>query len=324
MEKKSKIFVTGHRGLVGSAMVRYLKAQGYIDVVTVNREGCDLRNSDDVDKYFRYVRPEYVFCAAGRVGGIFYNDTYPADFLYDNGMIALNVLRSCKDYGVRKVLYLGSSCIYPRGAQQPMPEEILFSGKLEPTNIGYSMAKLCGVELCILLRKQYNVDAISVLPTNLYGQNDNYDLNNSHVIPGMIRRIHEAKVRKDPVVELWGTGRPRREFMYVDDLADACLFLMLHYSDGEPINAGSGIEVTISELARTVADVVEYKGEIRFDTNKLDGMMRKLLDSSKIRELGWEAKVKLRDGIRAAYADFVAGGGRNSGIEKEEKTYVEY
>ena len=287
MEKDSKIYVAGHRGMVGSAIVRKLEQEGYHNIVTRTSKELDLRRQDAVEQFFAKEKPDYVFLAAAKVGGIMANNTYPADFMYDNMILEMNVIKSAFDNKVKKLMFLGSSCIYPRMAPQPMPESCLLTSELEQTNEAYALAKISGLKYCTYLNRQYGTDYISVMPTNLYGPNDNYHPKNSHVLPAMIRRFHEAKVSGAPTVTVWGTGTPLREFLYVDDLADACLYLMNTYSGDETVNLGTGKEVTIAELARIVKKVIGYEGEIVFDTTKPDGTPRKLLDVSKLCGLGW-------------------------------------
>ena len=290
--------------MVGSALVRRLGLEG-CEILTVKRPDFDLRRCEQVDKWMAMMRPDAVFLAAGKVGGIHANSTYPADFIADNLAIALNVIHGAHECGVQKLLFLGSSCIYPRLAPQPITEEALLSGPLEPTNQWYAIAKIAGIKLCEAYRLQHGADFISVMPTNLYGPGDNYHPENSHVPAGLIRRFHEAKVAADPSVTVWGTGSPRREFLAVDDLADACVFLMKHYSDAGFLNIGSGEEITIADFALLIAKVVGYRGRITFDSSRPDGMPRKLLDVSKITSLGWRAKTPLEDGLRQMYADFL-------------------
>ncbi|RHP35164.1 GDP-L-fucose synthase [Lachnotalea sp. AF33-28] len=305
MEKDSKIYVAGHRGMVGSAIVRKLEQEGYHNIVTRTSKELDLRRQDAVEQFFAKEKPDYVFLAAAKVGGIMANNTYPADFMYDNMILEMNVIKSAFDNKVKKLMFLGSSCIYPRMAPQPMPESCLLTSELEQTNEAYALAKISGLKYCTYLNRQYGTDYISVMPTNLYGPNDNYHPKNSHVLPAMIRRFHEAKVSGAPTVTVWGTGTPLREFLYVDDLADACLYLMNTYSGDETVNLGTGKEVTIAELARIVKKVIGYEGEIVFDTTKPDGTPRKLLDVSKLCGLGWTYRTELEEGIALAYDDFL-------------------
>jgi GDP-L-fucose synthase len=301
MEKSSKIYVAGHRGMVGSAIVRKLNSEGYTNLVLRTSAELDLRNQNQVESFFATEKPEYVFLAAAKVGGIMANNTYRADFLYDNLMIESNVIHQSYVYKVKKLLFLGSSCIYPKLAPQPLKEEYLLSGFLEETNEPYAIAKIAGIKLCESYRRQYGCDFISAMPTNLYGPNDNYDLEKSHVIPALIRKFHEAKISQQPTVEVWGSGTPLREFMHVDDLADACLFLMNHYSEDEFINIGSGQELTISELAELMKKVIGVNTELKFDTSKPDGTPRKFMSTSKIRRLGWSPKISLENGIETVY-----------------------
>ncbi|MGE0392005.1 MAG: GDP-L-fucose synthase family protein [Vicinamibacterales bacterium] len=308
MERASRIFVSGHRGLVGSAVVRRLNAEGYSSLLTATRDRLDLRNQAAVDDWFRVNRPEYVFLVAGTVGGILANSTRPAEFIYDNMMIHATVVHAAYQHGVRKLLYLGSSCIYPREAPQPMAEEALLTGLLEPTNEPYAVAKIAGIKICEAYRRQYGCDFISAMPTNLYGPGDNFDLTASHVVPALIRKCHEAKEKGAGTVTIWGTGRPRREFLHVDDLADACVFLMQQYSDRPHINVGTGEDVSIAELAALVRDVVYPGAALDFDTSKPDGAPRKLLDVSRIHRLGWRHRVDLPDGIRSTYRWFLEHG----------------
>ncbi len=305
MEKSAKIYVAGHRGMVGSAIVRCLQAQGYENIVTRTSKELDLRRQDQVEKFFAEEKPDYVFLAAAKVGGIMANSKHPADFMYDNMILEMNVIKAAYDNQVKKLMFLGSSCIYPRMAPQPMPESCLLTSALEQTNEAYALAKISGLKYCEYLNRQYNTDYISVMPTNLYGPNDNYHPEHSHVLPALIRRFHEAKEAGLPSVTIWGTGTPLREFLYVDDLADACVYLMNTYSGNETVNLGTGKELTIKELAETVKRVVGYEGTIEFDTSKPDGTPRKLLDVSKLEKLGWKYKTELEDGIRLAYDDFL-------------------
>ena len=305
MEKSAKIFVAGHRGLVGSAIVRTLKAQGYENILTRTHSELDLTNQAEVDDLFNKERPDYVFLAAAKVGGIFANNTYPAEFAFSNMQIQCNIVHSAWKYKLKKLLFLGSSCIYPKFAPQPMRESALLSGPLEETNKAYALAKIAGIIMCQSYNRQYGTNFISVMPTNLYGPNDNYHPENSHVLPALIRRFHEAKVSNAPSVTIWGTGSALREFLYSDDLADACVFLMNNYNDDEIVNIGYGEEISIKNLALTVKEAVGYKGQIRFDTSKPDGTPRKLLDCSKLNGLGWKPKVGLEEGLRLAYGDFV-------------------
>jgi GDP-L-fucose synthase len=306
MDKNSKLFVAGHRGMVGSAIVRQLEAAGYTSIVTRSSRELDLRDQRAVRQFFDEERPEYVFLAAAKVGGIVANNTYRADFLYDNLMIEANLIHSAYETGVRKLMFLGSSCIYPKLAPQPLKEEYLLTGELEPTNEPYAIAKIAGIKLCEAYRDQHGADFISVMPTNLYGYNDNYHPTNSHVLPALIRRFHEAKETGAEAVTIWGTGSPRREFLFADDLAAACLFLMETYSGRELVNVGTGEDVSIRELAGLVKEAVGYGGELVFDTSKPDGTPRKLMDVTKLHALGWRHTTELREGIALAYADFLS------------------
>ncbi|MDE5903642.1 MAG: GDP-L-fucose synthase [Muribaculaceae bacterium] len=305
MEKNAKIYVAGHRGMVGSAIVRELERQGYHNIITRTHAELDLTDQLAVRRFFEAERPEYVFLAAAKVGGIAANAGALADFMYDNMMLEMNVIHSAWRNGCRKLQFLGSSCIYPRMAPQPMPESCLLTSELEKTNEAYALAKISGLKYCEYLNRQYGTDFISVMPTNLYGPNDNYHPTHSHVLPAMIRRFHEAKERGDAEVVCWGDGSPLREFLYVDDLANLCVFLMQHYSGNETVNAGTGKELTIRELAELVAATVGYEGRIVWDTTKPNGTPRKLLDVSKATALGWRYRTELADGIRLAYADFL-------------------
>jgi GDP-L-fucose synthase len=297
----ARIYVAGHTGLVGSALLRRLRAAGHGSLLTPTRSQLDLTLADQVNEFFREERPEYVFLAAARVGGIMANSTYPVEFLRENLLIQLNVLHAAAEVGVERLLFLGSSCIYPKHAPQPMKEEHLLTGPLEPTNEPYAIAKIAGIKLCQAYARQHGADFISVMPTNLYGPGDNFDLQTSHVLPALLRKFHEAKEEGHQEVEIWGTGRPRREFMHVDDLADACLFLLQHPAPPDLINVGIGRDISIRELAELIQEVVGYRGRLRFDSTKPDGTPRKLLDVSAISRLGWTAQVPLRDGIEATY-----------------------
>lgn len=305
MDKNATIYVAGHTGMVGSAIVRELKRQGYKNLILRTHKELDLICQPEVESFFKQERPEYVFHPAGKVGGIVANSTAIADFMYENMMMEMNVIHAAWKNGVKKLEFLGSSCIYPKFAPQPMPESCLLTSSLEPTNEGYALAKISGLKYCEYLNRQYHTDFISVMPTNLYGPNDNYHPEHSHVIPGLIRRFHEAKENNSPFVACWGDGSPLREFLYVDDLANLCVFLMNHYSENETVNAGTGKEVTIKELSELVAKVIGYKGEIRWDTSKPNGTPRKLLDVSKATNLGWTYKTDLEEGIRLSYKDFL-------------------
>lgn len=305
MEKNSKIYVAGHHGMVGSAIVRELKKQGYENIVTRTHAELDLTVQAAVDEFFETERPEYVFLAAAKVGGIMANSQAPADFMYQNMMLEMNVINAAWRYGVKKLEFLGSSCIYPRLAPQPMPESCLLTSSLEQTNEAYALAKISGLKYCEYLNRQYGTDFISVMPTNLYGPNDNYHPENSHVLPALIRRFHEAKISCSMSVTCWGDGSPLREFLYVDDLANLCVFLMNHYSGNETVNAGTGKEISIKALTELVADTVGFNGEIHWDKTKPNGTPRKLLDVSKARSLGWRHTTELSDGIKLAYLDFL-------------------
>ncbi|BCT91745.1 GDP-L-fucose synthase [Lysobacter helvus] len=298
------IYVAGHRGLVGASIVRHLRASGVDDLVLRTHAELDLTDQPAVEAFFAEHRPRQVYLAAAKVGGILANDTYPADFLRENLAIQTNVIHSAWKHGARKLLFLGSSCIYPKLAPQPLHEDALLTGPLEPTNEAYAIAKIAGLKMCQAYRKQHGFDAIVAMPTNLYGPGDNYHPQNSHVVPGLLRRFHEAREANAPEVVVWGTGTPLRELLYADDLADALVLLMDRYSDAQMVNVGSGDEVSIAELAHLVADVVGYTGQIRFDTSKPDGTPRKLLDSSRLAALGWRRRVPLRDGLALAYADW--------------------
>ena len=302
MEKDAKIYVAGHNGLVGRAIVRRLEQSDYRTIITRTFSELDLRNQQAVNDFFNIERPEYVFLAAAKVGGILANATYPASFLHDNLAIALNVIDAAYRYGVKKLLFLGSSCIYPRDCAQPIKEEYLLTSELEQTNEPYAIAKIAGLKLCEAYNRQYGTDFISCMPTNLYGPYDNFDLNNSHVLPALIRKFSEAKRRNDSTVTVWGTGTPFREFLYVDDLADACLFLMNRYSGNETINIGTGKDITIGDVAKIIQQEVGYRGAIQFDISKPDGTPRKLLEVSKLAELGWHAPTTLKNGIRKTVA----------------------
>jgi GDP-L-fucose synthase len=301
MEKRSKIYVAGSTGMVGSAIVRRLKADGFTNLLLTSSSAVDLRDQKQVTDFFKSEKPEYVFLAAAKVGGILANDTYRAEFLYDNLMIESNVIHQSYVNKVNKLLFLGSSCIYPKLAPQPLKEDYLLSGYLENTNEPYAIAKIAGIKLIENYRHQYGCDFISAMPTNLYGPNDNYDLKSSHVIPALVRKFHEAKLNRLPSVEVWGTGNPRREFMHVDDLADACLFLMKHYSEAQFVNIGTGEDLTIRELAMLIQSITGYQGEIVFDTTKPEGTPRKLMDVTKLSGLGWRYKIKLEDGLKKVF-----------------------
>ena len=305
MNKDAKIYVAGHRGMVGSAIIRELERQGYTHIITRNHSELDLCRQEAVERFFQEEKPEYVFLAAAKVGGILANQSALADFMYDNMMLEMNVIHEAWKNGCKKLLFLGSSCIYPRLAPQPMPESCLLTGELEKTNEAYALAKISGLKYCEFLNKQYGTDYISVMPTNLYGPNDNYHPTHSHVLPALIRRFHEAKDQGLNTVTCWGDGSPLREFLYVDDLANLCVFLMNHYSGDETVNAGTGKELSIKELTEMVAQVVGYQGKILWDTSKPNGTPRKLLDVSKAEKLGWKYKTELKEGIQLAYNDFL-------------------
>lgn len=305
MNLDAKIYVAGHRGLVGSAIVRNLEAKGYKNIIYRTHKELDLTNQEAVRTFFEEEKPEYVFLAAAKVGGIHANNTYPADFIYDNLMIQNNVIKAGHDFKVKKLLFLGSTCIYPKMAPQPIKEEYLLTGSLEETNEAYAVAKIAGLEMCKFFKRQYGDNFISCMPTNLYGPNDNFDLKNSHVLPALIRKFHEAKVNNSEAVEVWGTGTPLREFLYVDDMADACVFLMENYDGEQHVNIGTGEEVSIRELAETVKEVVGFDGELVFNTEMPDGTPRKLTTVDKLHGLGWKHKVSLDKGIRLAYNWFL-------------------
>jgi GDP-L-fucose synthase len=303
MEKQSKIYVAGHRGMVGSAIVRKLQEEGYENLVLRTSTELDLRNQQEVEKFFKEQKPDYVFLAAAKVGGIVANNTYRAEFLYDNLMIEANIINSAYLHSVTKLLFLGSSCIYPKFAEQPIKEEYLLTGILEHTNEPYAIAKIAGLKLCDAYRNQYGCNFISAMPTNLYGPNDNYDLNNSHVLPALLRKMIVAKRKGQALVEIWGSGKPMREFLHVDDLAEACLFLMHHYNEEGLVNVGSGTDITIYDLAHLIKNITGFKGELVFNAEKPDGTPRKLMDSSKIHKLGWKAKIELHNGIENVYSE---------------------
>ena len=305
MNLDAKIYVAGHRGLVGSAIVRNLEAKGYKNIIYRTHKELDLTNQEAVRVFFEQEKPEYVFLAAAKVGGIHANNTYPADFIYDNLMIQNNVIKAAHDFEVKKLLFLGSTCIYPKMAPQPIKEEYLLTGSLEETNEAYAVAKIAGLEMCKFFKRQYGDNFISCMPTNLYGPNDNFDLKSSHVLPALIRKFHEAKVNGSDTVEVWGTGTPLREFIYVDDMADACVFLMENYDGEQHVNIGTGEEVSIRQLAETVKEVVGFEGELVFNTDMPDGTPRKLTTVDKLQGLGWKHKVSLNEGIRLAYEWFL-------------------
>ncbi len=305
MDKNGKIYVAGHKGMVGSAIVRALEKNGYTNIVTRSHKELDLTRQDQVEEFFAKEKPDYVFLAAAKVGGIIANNEHPADFMYDNMILEMNVIHAAWKNNCKKLMFLGSSCIYPRMAPQPMPESCLLTSALEQTNEAYALAKISGLKYCEYLNRQYGTDYISVMPTNLYGPNDNYHPQHSHVLPALIRRFHEAKESGAESVVCWGTGAPLREFLYVDDLADACVYLMNTYSGDETVNLGTGKELTIKELTELVAKVIGYHGEIKWDPTKPDGTPRKLLDVSKLTNLGWKYKTELEEGIRLSYEDFL-------------------
>ena len=303
MVKTSKIYIAGHRGMVGSAIYRRLKKEGFANFVFRTSDELDLRNQQAVADFFEKEKPEYVFLAAAKVGGILANNTYRAEFLYDNLMIQLNVIENSYRQGAKKLLFLGSSCIYPKLAPQPLKEEYLLTGLLEHTNEPYAIAKIAGIKMCDAYRSQYGCNFISVMPTNLYGPNDNYDLNSSHVLPALLRKFHEAKTQDQPEVIVWGSGTPRREFLHADDMADACVFLMKNYNEEGLINIGVGEDLSIKELAEMVKEITGYKGKIVFDTSKPDGTPRKLMDVSKLSAIGWRASISLKEGITQVYKE---------------------
>ena len=301
MNKDSKIFVAGHRGMVGSAIVRNLKSKGFTNLILKTSSELDLRNQKEVDSFFNLNKPEFVFLAAAKVGGINANNIYRGEFLYDNLIIELNVIESARVYGVKKLLFLGSSCIYPSNAPQPLKEEYLLSGYLESTNEPYAIAKIAGIKLCESYYRQYGCNFISAMPTNLFGPNDNYDLEKSHVLPALIRKFHEATANNLPLVIVWGSGKPFREFLHVDDLADACFLLMEKYDEIQFVNIGYGEDISIKDLATLISQITGFKGEIIYDTTRPDGTVRKLMDSSKMNQLGWSPKIALKDGISKTY-----------------------
>lgn len=305
MEKNAKIYVAGHNGMVGSAIIRKLKKEGYNNLIYRTSKELDLKNQIAVNEFFNIEKPEYVIVAAAKVGGILANNTQKADFLYDNLMIEANVIHAAFVNKVKKLLFLGSSCIYPKASQQPIKEEYLLTGHLEPTNDAYAIAKITGIKLCEAYRAQHGCNFISAMPTNLYGPNDNYNLKSSHVLPALIRKFYDAKENAQEYVEIWGTGKPRREFLHVDDLAEACFYLMINYNEAETINVGTGNDVSIKELAELIKDTICYKGELIFNTEMPDGMFRKLLDVSKINNHGWKHKTELAEGIKITIQDFI-------------------
>jgi GDP-L-fucose synthase len=305
MEKNARIYVAGHRGMVGSALVRKLQTQGHSKLLVRTSAEMDLRNQAAVDQFFENEQPEYVFLAAAKVGGIYANNTYRADFLYENLMLEANIIHAAYKHGVKKLLFLGSSCIYPKLAAQPLREESLLTGLLEDTNEPYAIAKIAGIKMCEAYRDQYGCNFISAMPTNLYGPNDNYDLNNSHVLPALIRKFHSAKINGEAAVECWGTGAPLREFLHVDDLAEACYHLMLNYNEKLFVNVGSGVDLSIKALAEMIQGIVGFDGEINWNTDKPDGTPRKLMDVSRIHSFGWKHRIQLQQGVESVYADFI-------------------
>ena len=304
MEKQDKIYIAGHRGMVGSAINRRLVSAGFTNLIYKTSDELDLRNQQDVHVFFEKEKPAYVFLAAAKVGGIMANDTFRADFLYENLMIESNIMHSAWKSGVKKLMFLGSSCIYPRMAPQPLKEEYLLTGLLEHTNEPYAIAKIAGIKLCDAFRAQYGCNYISVMPTNLYGPNDNYDLKNSHVLPALIKKFHEGKIRNEPFVTIWGSGEPKREFLHVDDLSEACLFLMQNFDEPGLVNVGTGSDLSILELSQLIAGIVGYSGGIQKDLSKPDGTPRKLMDVSKLKRMGWQARISLEDGIRSVYEEY--------------------
>jgi len=303
MEKSSKIYIAGHNGMAGSAMERNLRKRGYQNITSQNSHELDLRNQQDVQNFFAKQKPEYVFLAAAKVGGIHANNTYRASFLYDNLMIQSNVIHAAYENKVKKLLFLGSTCIYPKLAPQPLKEEYLLTGELEPTNEPYAIAKITGIKMCDAYRSQYNSNFISVMPTNLYGPNDNYDLNNSHVLPALLRKFHNAKKQNAPFVEMWGTGKPMREFLHVDDMADACVHMMLNFNEAGFVNIGTGEDISIGDLALLIKKIVGYNGEIKHDLSQPDGTPRKLTNVTRLHNLGWKHKISLENGIKSVYEE---------------------
>jgi GDP-L-fucose synthase len=303
VEKEAKIYVAGHRGMAGSAILRKIKILGYNNIILRTSKELDLRNQKETEHFFLSEKPDFVFMAAAKVGGIIANNSYKADFIYENLQIQNNVIHFAYKAGVKKLLFLGSSCIYPKFAPQPIKEEYLLTGHLEPTNEPYAIAKIAGIKMCEAYRDQYGCNFISVMPTNLYGPNDNYDLKNSHVLPALLRKFHSAKIHKEPYVEVWGTGSPMREFLHVDDLADACVFLMQSYNDSGFVNVGTGTDISIKDLAYLIKEIADYNGEVKFDVTKPDGTPKKLLDVSKINYLGWHHKIDLKEGIKMVYQE---------------------
>lgn len=306
LDMQGKIYVAGHRGLVGSALVRRLEAKGYNELILKTHKELDLIRQEEVEEFFKSQRPDYVFLSAAKVGGINANNIYSADFIYENLMIQSNVIHNAYKYGVKKLLFLGSSCIYPKLAPQPLKEDYLLTSELEQTNEAYALAKIAGLRMCKYYNIQYGTRFISVMPTNLYGPNDNYHLENSHVLPALIRKFHEAKEEKKSFVEIWGSGLPKREFLYVDDMADACIFLMENYEGNDFFNLGTGEDICIKDLALLIKEIIGYEGELRFDSSKPDGTPRKLLDVSRLSSLGWKYNTELKDGIKMAYKDFTS------------------
>ena len=305
MQKDSRIYIAGHKGMVGSAILRKLQQLGFTNLITENKDNLNLLNQEQVRNFFLLERPEYVFLCAAKVGGIKANSDFKADFIYENLIIQSNIINCSKLFNVKKLLFLGSSCIYPKLCQQPIKEEYLLTGSLEPTNDAYAIAKIAGIKMCQSFNEQYSTNFISVMPTNLYGYNDNYDLKNSHVLPAMIRKFHEAKINENPHVEIWGDGTPMREFLFVDDLAEACLFLMDNYNDNDIVNIGTGEDITIKDLAYLIKEVVGFKGNILFNSQMPNGTPRKLLDVSKLTNLGWQYKISLKEGIEKTYKEYV-------------------
>ncbi|MCK4744654.1 GDP-L-fucose synthase [Candidatus Parcubacteria bacterium] len=316
MNENSKIYIAGHRGLVGSAIIKNLQSKGYNNLILKTRQKLDLMDNIAVAKFFRKEKPEYIFLAAAKVGGIMANNSYHAEFIYQNLKIQNNIIHNAYLHKTKKLLFLGSSCIYPKMAPQPIKEEYLLSGKLEPTNRAYAVAKIAGIEMCRSYNKQYGTNFISVMPTNLYGPNDNFDLKNSHVLPALIKKFHEAKEKNKKEVVLWGTGSPKREFLHVDDLADACVFLMNNYNNSNIINIGTGKDISIKELAELIKKIVEFNGNIKWDTSNPDGTPRKLLNVSCLRNLGWKHKIKLKQGIKNTYEWYIDS--RNPKVESRK------
>ena len=305
MELNSKVYIAGHRGMVGGAIFRHLSGKGFTNIITRTSSELDLRNQAAVNDFFITKKPEYVFLAAAKVGGIYANNTFRADFLYENLMIEANIIHAAANNAVTKLMFLGSSCIYPKMAPQPLKEDYLLTGTLEPTNEPYAIAKIAGIKMCEAYRRQYSCNFISVMPTNLYGFGDNYDLNNSHVLPALIRKMHEAKVSNAEEVLVWGTGTPKREFLFADDLAEACIFLMENYNEEQLVNIGTGEDLSIADLATMIKDIVGFKGKLVFDSTKPDGTPRKLMDVTKLHNLGWKHNIELSEGIKIAYKDFL-------------------